>query len=372
MTDHDLYEVLDRAADPVGEVDLLEAAWTGGRRQRNRHRVGWAAAGGVLVAAAVLGVVSVAGPLGADEPPAPAGETDAPMGPDGDVERGTPEVLVFGDDFTLGESRLLEAATTSDVETGQWQLMEGLQPVYPQGVGVRLTYTDGEWTVRACGLDLRAQGGIAAGRVEITSHWRVLPDPDPGAGCAGGRWHSVAEWESLMAREPWVGTADGTLVLAGWTPEDLWTGERSPLLAEATMAFARTGVADPEAGAESAVTSEMLDDQWVEVPAAQATAALGDRSWADPDPRKLVRMGMSDDAFHLSGSCNRMWMPGFWSLDAQTFLLGGFLTTAGCTKEASEQDSLVQALFSSYPQMRVNGDYLVVTGRVPEELVSAP
>ncbi len=380
MTDRDLYEVLDRAADPVGEVDLLVAAWAVGCRQRRRRRAAWVASGGVLVAATLLGAVPLVGWLSGTETPAPAGQSEAPepgeasdtaQGPDSDVRRGAPAVLVLGDNFTLGDSRTLDTATTAQVEGGQWQLMDGgLRPIYPQGVGVRLTHSAGEWAVRACGLDIKVAGGVADGRVELTDDWQILPDPDPGASCVGGPWHSAGEWQDLMATRPWVGTTDGTLVLAGWAGQ-------SPQLVEASMAFARADEPDPRTGPESPVTFTDLEDEWVEVPAERARAALTDEAWVDADPAhrlrlQKIRLPDTGEVLSLQG-CNDLETPAFWSVSGGTLVLGATSgTDMMCYDEAALEDRLAPALFGSYPRMRLSGDYLVVTGGVPEEFVPGP
>lgn len=380
MTHKDLHDALDRAADPVGEVDLVDAAWGAGRAQRTRRRTA-IGVGGAIAAAAVVGAVALSGGLQQQGSPDPAG-TPGPSGtqaePDGTPTAGESDgsptagervALVFGDDGAWEYSGELEPASADQIAGGQWQLMDLTDPadgVDPAGLDIRLTFGGDQWAVRACGLDMRATGTVDQGSVAVTGDWEVVPDPDPETSCGDTPWPTQGEWQELLESGP-VLTVDGaTLVMTGWVGD-------TPELVEAAMAFATRGDSGPQPGSPTPATLADLEQDWVEVAAVGAAQVLGNGPWIDVAPDQAVQLLVGDEVLAFEG-CNEIGWPAYWLNGADLIVdpAAGWTTLVGCPDGPGQEDELVQALLGSGPDLRLDGDYLVVTGQVPADLLEVP
>ncbi|WP_114908189.1 hypothetical protein [Ornithinimicrobium murale] len=380
MSDNEFRDALERAADVVPDQDLAQTTWYAGRSRKRRTSRAWWGAGVAAAAATVVGVIAWnggglslpdAGPAGTAGDDAARTSDAAPTGTEEPTRSGQPTILTFTrekGEFELSGG-VLELWTPDDGLTTTWHLtdelmaMGGPEQAKKLDPNITLTLEQGTWSVRGCGLAMQALGTVEEGRVQITGHWDVDVDPDPGAACEShpSAWLDSERWESLLSGSPLVAQDGTTLILSGTVGEQ-------PLLEPVSVGFARSDVTDPKAGAARAATWEDLAQGWVEVPVEDLMAQIPGHDFVDTelDPETAVQItsaGVGDLA--VSG-CQEIGFRNSWLLDVEGSSL--FLdqqevrALAGCSGPGEHQGPLVTGMLSQGAQISVHGDYLVIDG----------
>lgn len=410
MTRKDLHDALDRAADPVGEVDLLAQAWRTGRQQRTRRQVARRVGAGGLLAATLVGIVALSsGPpeLSATDPAgsdvAASGPLDsatastasrAPTGATPDRGRGPttkpltvdeptafPEVefppsgqietLVLSDGPWL-PSGTMEPLTVDAAQDKRWYVVDmTAEPPAPYGIYTDggLTLRDGVWRIRDCGVDISGPGTVVDSQLVVTGDIVVVPDPDPGASCAPLAV-SGQEWQDLMESEPSLMVDGSILVLTALKGDD-------PLLTNVSMVFARAGVGSPRGGPTAEVSWEDLAHEWVEVPGAIASREVGGGVWADADPDGQARLSADEHRLRWSTACWESTAVAAWlhSREGGTEVRTAYDApvredTCGSAQQAEVR--VLTAILEGRPQMHLYGDYLILNAWLDPQLLIDP
>lgn len=397
MTHKDLHDALERAADPVGEVDLVDAAWSAGRAQRTRRRTAIGVGGAAMAAAAVVGAVALSGGLqqqGSPDPagtPGPSGTQAEPDGtptdgvdqseptrietPSGFPPRGTHVVLAFAADKDWEPSGDLEPATAEATVDRDYWLIEPEtlgtepEPVAPDGTGIQLSFDGQQVSVRGCGLDMQAPGTVD-GTVQVLGDWQVEPDPDPGIACVWHEWLGQDRWREFLGAGPTVASDGPILVLSGLVGDE-------PIREDTSVVFTRLGVADPQNGVYRAATWRDLSQGWVELGPERAGEELTGAPVADPNPDHAVTLDSPGTGeVTIDTGCNGVGLTGWLraSGEGDSSLLGVLMpvTAMGCTGPTDTEESLWAALLSGQNTVSINGDYLTVQGWPPTDLVQTP
>ena len=377
MSDDEIRDALERAADVVPDPDLSQTAWYAGRSRKRRTSRAWWGAGAAAAAAAVIGAVAWGGfPLLGDSGPAgtagdEAGQTatvEPTPGPDAQGMHGQPEVLAFtSGDGALEHTGVLQPWTGDSGSETTWRLMDdlGQEPLFPDGAGITLAFDGSTWSLRGCGLSMRAEGTMSDGRVDLTGDWAIEPDPDPGASCVWHTWLDPDRWQSFFDSAPVVGQDGTSLLLSGSVGAE-------PTLEHLAVGFARTGVTDPETAPARAATWEDLAAGWVEAPVDDDLVAaipehtfVGHGDGTDP-PVELTSPQAGEVS--IGGGCGPTLLDESWLLDTggtAAFLdPHAFFTASLCEAPGAEQQSMVTSLLRSGGTVTVHGDYLVVQGWV--------
>lgn len=381
MTNKDVHEALDRAADVVPDRDLTAAAWAEGRRIRARRRSAWLGGASGLVAAVMVGIVVLTGggPVGGTDPADRSGsgqpddradqvDTSVPRWPEA-APQGERVVLAFTDATEWEVSGTLEEWAGGAGEL-DGMLIRELQPAFRSHfptvphTGTEIRFDGQSWQVDDCGLRLEGPGGIVSGRAQVSGEWTVTSAPDGAADC-GPLWSRPEQWQAFFASAPRVGR-DGDLVIL-----DGWVGSEPPRV-EASMAFLHVG-SEGRTGERREVSWEDLRDQWVEADPATASQAIGLPVSVDLAPDLDAVLTSSGPGEFQVQSCNRLFVESSWlrisASERVELVTAGMATTlAGCGGPGGEQDRLLQSLLAGGATMARYGDYLYVAGWVPETL----
>lgn len=385
MSDNEIRDALDRAADVVPHQDLSHTAWSAGRSRKRRTYRAWWGASGAVAAAALVGAIAWnggglslpdSGPAGtAGDDVARTSDAGQTSGTDEPARSGQPTILTFTSE--KGEIEppaggVLEPWTPDDGSAMTWHLTDELRwLVDPEQVerhdpNVTLTLEQDTWSVRGCGLAMQAPGTVTDGRVAITGDWDVDPDPDPGASCTPNPtpWRDSEWWQSLLSGSPLVARDDTTLLMSG-------TVGQEPVLEPVSVGFARSDVTAPKVEAARAATWEDLAQGWMEVPLEGLMAQFPDREFVDTEPGpdadvRLSSPGIGD--VDVTG-CETRGLTQSWLLDIgeATLFLDSHEAAYGdylCGAPGDRQQSLVSGLLSSGAEISVHGDYLVIDGWV--------
>ncbi|MCK0111966.1 hypothetical protein MWU75_07425 [Ornithinimicrobium sp. F0845] len=373
MSDDELFDALERAADIVPDRDLSQTAWYAGRSRKRRTSRAWWGAGGAVAAAAVVGAVAWGG--GALQLPdsGPAGtagddsrqtsDAEPTLGGDEQPVSGQPTVLQFIDGSEEVEpTGVLEPWAPPNGTVSAWLLQEVMGS---GGAGVTLTFDSGLWLVRGCGLDMKAPGAVEDGRARVTGTWEIDPDPDPGAACVSHPWLDAARWESFLGEGPLVARDGTTLLMSG-------TIGAQPVFEPVSAGFARADVTDPQVGPARAATWDDLAQDWVEAPLEYLTAQIHGREFVDtePDPETDLQLTSPEvGVLRITGpGCVGGGFTQSWLLPTGGTSLfldpEQFRTAIGCFEPGARQESLVTGMLTGGAEISVHGDYLVIDGWV--------
>lgn len=386
MSENEIRDALERAADAVPDQDLSHTAWSAGRSRKRRTSRAWWGASGAVAAATLAGVIAWnggalslpdSGPAGtAGDDAARTSEAGPTSWTDESVRSGQPTMLTFTSE--KGEIEppgggVLEPWNPDDGSATTWHLTDDLMwLVEPEQAedhdpGITLTLEQGTWSVRGCGLALQAPGTVIDGRVVTTDAWDIDPDPDPGVACAPSPtpWRDSEWWQSLLSGSPLV-ARDGTVLLMSGT-----VGQE-PVHEPVSVGFTRSDVTDPKAGAARAATWEDLTQDWVEAPLEHLTAQIPDREFVDTetDPDADLQLTSSEigDLSITGSGCVGGGFTHSWLLDtggSSLFLdQQEFRTAVGCFGPGARQESLITGMLTTGAQISIHGDYLVIDGWV--------
>ncbi|QDO87411.1 hypothetical protein FNH13_02900 [Ornithinimicrobium ciconiae] len=383
MSDDEIRDALERAADVVPDPDLSHTAWYAGRSRKRRTSRAWWGAGGAVAAAALVGAIAWnggalslpdSGPAGtAGDDTALTSEAGPTSGTDEPARSGQPTMLTFTSEKGEIEPTggVLEPWAPEEESATTWHLTDELMwMVRPEQAdqhdpNVTLTLEQGTWSVRGCGLAMQAPGTVTDGQMTITGDWDVDADPDPGAACVPDRtpWRDSQWWESLLSGSPLLARDGTTLLLSGTVGEQ-------PVFDRVSVGFKRSGVTEPQIGAGRAATWEDLAQDWVEAPVDELMAQVPGREFVDtePDPEadlQLTSPGVGD--LSISG-CRDGGFTQSWLLDSGGTAL--FLdplevrAAVGCIGPGARQESLVTGMLTNGSEISVHGDYLIIDGWV--------
>lgn len=407
MSDEQIRDALERAADVVPDEDLSHTAWYAGRSRKRRTSRAWWGAGAAAAAAAVVGVIALnsgalslpeSGPAGTGGDESGATATAVPEIHDPRQSlRGEPTTLAFtSQDGDLSESGLEHSGVLVPWSAGAgspatWRLVEEVPavPVFPDGDGIVLTFDGGLWSVRGCGVSMQAPGSVLGSRVAITGEWDIEPDPDPGASCVSHQWLDAQRWASFLGSAPYVGQDGTTLVLNG-SVGDVPLEQVAVGFARPEATYRAAGGPDSE-GPARAATWDDLAGGWVAAPLedltaqvrgfqfvdAQGTPNAGPSSDSSSDP--AVRLTSPTTGELTVEGCAGGWFPESWLLggeDASVFAdpLGYFrpVSAVGCTGPGTQEQALVSALLRGQAELTVHGDYLVIEGWISPDALGPP
>lgn len=380
MNDQQLRDLLESAADPVGEVDLVESAWRRGRSARTRQRLTWIGVGGALVAAAVLtGTQDWSGEIA----PATNGPDDAAStSTSGSVNASPPTSgeavsMTFTKDAGAQEGAALASATDPGlVRGGTWRLshLSSSQDGELFGaLGAELRFDGATWSMTACGVESRAEGVLDLGRIRIIGTWQSK-EAESSAGCSPDAL-SAQQWQNLLSSGPEVGVNDSTLVLHAWGGPD-----RKHQDTDVAIAFAPRGV-EPVLGPPTALPNAgLLEQEWQEVPAQEAAELflLPGTQWLDIAPEQTVTMSLESGSLSVT-TCQTWSIEHTWVNDFESVNNGvaGLLVAAGdvtlseprCPGAAGEERQALAKILRTHPQVYLFGDYLVIQGWAPNALI---
>lgn len=381
--DRQLRDSLTSAADPVGEVDLVDSAWRRGRSSRARQRLTWTGIGGALTAAAVLALGQ--GWTG-DVQPATHGNHDdvestsardtvqeGPPGP-GDTVSAT---FTKAPGAEGGGALASPAADPTPIQGSLWRLARlhsSQEGTLSGAIGTELRFDGTTWWVTACGLQSHADGHLALGRIRITGTWQQAND-QAAADCSTDSF-TTQQWQSLLNSSPEVGFNDTTLVLHGWGGPDETQQDT-----DVAIAFAPRGV-EPALGQPTKLPdATILEQEWQEVPAEEAATLfdplLGTRG-LDIAPHQ--QLSISAEAGTLSVvTCGTWTIQHTWVNDFESVNNGvaGLLVAAGeatpskphCPGAAGMEGEALESILRSHPEVYLFGDYLIIRGLAPKDLL---
>ncbi|MDQ3527932.1 MAG: hypothetical protein M3424_08670 [Actinomycetota bacterium] len=376
MTTQQIRDLLERGVEDAREVDLADVAWAGGRRERNRRM---ALAGTVVGgAAAAAMVVAVAIGTGAPERPEPA-----PPAQTSTVEAvapaGTPVLLSLTSDGAEPEwSGRSSPASEQDVMGTTWQVDplgqwfgDGQARFGPATEGVTFSYDGARLRLSATCLEMTAPGRLAdGGRLELTGEWTVAIEEAADGSCASDAEADAEAWQQLFAQRPSLSKDGDTLLLSGL--DGVMANSSDGLHVEVSLTLQR-GVVAP--GDQGSSPWGGASGGWTDVAGPAAP---------DGEPGVLVlgeSVALSFEAgegslpsMTLVGACDGNLLSPAGLRSDGVLLVGGTGTyMADCPRQATpeeaeelaEAESVILPLLLSFPSVAVDGDQMVITGRIP-------
>ncbi len=378
MTTQQIRDLLERGVEDAREVDLADVAWAGGRRERNRRM---ALAGTVVGGAAAAATVAVLLGSGAPEQPEPA-----PPAQTSTVEAvapaGTPVLLALTPDGAEPEwSGRSSPAAEQDVTGATWQVDplgewfgDGRARFGPATEGVTFSYDGARLRLSATCLEMTAPGRLAdGGRLDVTGEWTVVADGAAADSCAS----DAEAWQQLFAQRPSLSKDGDTLLLSGL--DGVMADSSDGLHVEVSLTLQRGAGAR---GYQRSSPWEAASGAW-EAASGGWTDVAGPTA-PDGEPGVLVlgeSVALSFEAqegslpsMTLVGVCDGNLLSPAGLRSDGVLLVGGTGTyMADCPRQATpeeaeelaEAESVILPLLLSFPSVAVDGDQMVITGRIP-------
>lgn len=234
--------------------------------------------------------------------------------------------------------------------------------------GVRVVLASGQWSVRACGLDVRAPGEVRGGRARVDGVWRARPDPDAGTGCAESRWSDPDFWTDLWAGAPqlWL---DGTgLVVVG----ESGAGGSGIAQRLVSVAMAPVGASAPQAGPPATPDrADLAAVSWTEVGVERAEEEIGgERHFIEVNPSGTgaITFG-AEAAMGFDAACRgpHALLPGLLLPPAAQAPEGagavvvntGLVAMRDCVRFTEVEADFWTTVLTRAPTVTMHGDYLV-------------
>lgn len=278
-------------------------------------------------------------------------------------------IVVLGPPFEEQNSRELTPATNEGLSGGEWTLIEPRPSEWTvvgpdDGTAVTLGFDGSDWSVRGCGLDMRAPGEVTNGVLTLAGDWVERAAAEPGAGCEGTLWNEAENWKRLFSEGPLIAQDGDTLVLVwAFTPE----GET-----EVSMAFEPDAEFSPQEDGTRDVVKEDLYGFLDEIPASQVPEQ--DPPAVDVSPADIVRWTGGNRAMQIDAPCSGDQLV-TWLLDTgqETLLVGlqGGTEYEFCPESTWQQQDFANALMGSVPTVQMVDGQFVVRGSVPLGMADA-
>lgn len=375
MTSQRIRDLFELGADDARDLDLVDLAWSGGQRvRRRRMALAGTLVGGAAAAATVTAVLLGSGAPEQPEPAPPAPTSTA----DAVAPAGTPVLLALttsgsepewsGRSSPASEQEVI--GTTWQVDSlGKW-FGDGQADFGPAIGEVTFRHDGTGFAVRGPCLEMTAPGRLAdAGRLDVTGEWTVAIDEGGEGSCASNAEDDSEAWRQLFAQGPILSRDGETLLLAGL---DGVVDSSDGLHVEVSLTLQRGSAAGGDQGSSPWGSAS---GGWTDVAGPTgADREHGVLVLGDGVALSLEAREGSVPFMTLVGSCGgNLLIPAGLRSDG-VLLVGGTGTyAADCPREATpeevealaEAESVILPLLLSFPSVAVDGEEMVITGRIP-------